>query len=165
MKKFIAFIVVIALIGAGAYYFLNKTDEEKIEARFDSFESAYASGDLEGCLDCLDTKSRNAYKGIGTLGSLIGGKKGIFGFDFGGDTLSALFSLGTAVGNKPVHFAVKSIEFNGEDSATVKVELFSGDENVAENSQGETSLEMVREKAAWYDFWSNDWYIADDFKF
>lgn len=164
MKKFIIFVLIVA-VGLTAVYFsfFQKSDEEKINARLDQFEQAYVTGDLDGCIKCFDSRSRKAYEGIGTLGSFIGGKKGIFNFNLGSDTIGALFSLGVATGNYQLDFTVKSIEFDGNDRATVVVNMVEQSDTMAPDSNTEETLTMVREKNNWYEFWKNDWYLVEDF--
>ena len=61
MKKVIAILIALAIACTGAYFiFFQKSDEEKILECLENFETAYASGDLNGCIECFDAKSRNA---------------------------------------------------------------------------------------------------------
>lgn len=163
MKKFYIFILVLVIGCSFAYVkFFKKSDEEKIEARFEQFEKSYSNGDRDGCIKCFDTKSRNKIKGIETLGSMINIDSGIFNFDLGSETQDALFGLGVAKGTEKIEFSIKSIKFDTNDKATLSVELLTYSDENDKDSQGEETVTMVREKNEWYLFWKNDWYIVGD---
>ncbi|MCQ2484733.1 MAG: hypothetical protein MJ168_05300 [Clostridia bacterium] len=164
MKKF--FIIFILLIfGSALIYtqFINKTPEEKICSRLEQFEQAYADGDLNACIDCFDARTRNAYKGVGTLGSMIGGNVGLFNFNLGSDTLGALFSLGVAKGDEQVKFTVKSIKIIDQEHATVDAEIWTNADGVFSETTEAVTFDMKREPNSWYLFWQNDWYISEKF--
>ena len=162
--KHIRFILIFLLtivlsVSIVRYMFFNKTNEEKIEERLNTFANSYSVGDLKGCVSCFDAKSRNAYKALGNLGSLIGGSKGIFSFNLSGDTISSLFSLGTVAGDIKIEVEIKSIDFETESTASVIADFKYSDKYV--NQLDELTLKMIKENAAWYDFWSNNWYISE----
>ena len=164
IKKLLIIVLAIVSVGATTYYvFLNKTDEEKIEERLNTFVNSYSIGDLNGCISCFDAKGRNAYKGIGNLGSLIGGKIGVFGFNLGGDNISSLFSLGVATQDVKIELKIKSIDIESENTADVMTYVTYSDKWI-EHSE-ELPLKMVKENVAWYNFWSNNWYIIKDSSF
>ncbi|MBQ7546278.1 MAG: hypothetical protein IJT41_04850 [Clostridia bacterium] len=158
MKKIIALFLVLTMVGGAVYYFFfYKTDDEKIAARLSAFEKSYASGDMDGIMKCFDTKSRNAYKGIGTLGSMFGGKAGPFSFNFGGDTISSLFSLGVATLNLEIKITIQSISYTDDQHAVVAAELWSSENYIEGENTEPIIFNMVKEK--------NEWYISEDFSF
>lgn len=108
-EKVIAILIALAIACTGAYFIFFKKRRGKILECLENFETAYASGDLNGCIECFDAKSRNALKGIGTLGSMVGGSVGPFGFNLGSDMFSSLFSLGVATENEQIKFTVKKL--------------------------------------------------------
>lgn len=97
MKKVVAVILICAVVAVGGYFaFFYKSDAEKIVERLETFEEAYSTGNFEGVIDCMDAKSRNALKGVGKLGSMVGGDVGPLDINFGSDLFSGLFALGVA---------------------------------------------------------------------
>ena len=142
MKKVISIVLVLAVVGAGVYFaFFQKSDDEKIVERLEAFETAYASGDLDGCLDCLDSKSRNALKGIGKIRSAFG--------------YSGMFSLGVATQDEQVKFKVKKINYTDKTHAKVTADIWVSEDYLYKESTSEETFEMVKEK--------NDWYMVEDF--
>ena len=117
-----------------------------IAERFETFEKAYMSGDISACLECLSTNSRNYYKALGDLGGSVNAKAGAFNFNFGSDTLSALFALGVAKQDSPIKFKITKIQYTAE--------LLSGSD-IEKGSSGDFgTVEMVKE--------NGDWYMEDD---
>lgn len=154
MKKIIAAILALALVGTGAYFtFFDKSDDEKIADRLEAIETAYANGDMDAILDCMDTKSRNAYKGLGSLGSMIGGSVGPFSFNLGGSSISSLFSVTVAVEDVSIKFTIKNIEYTDKTHATVTADLWESENYLYDETTQEVTFEMVKEK--------NDWYLSD----
>ncbi len=156
MKKIIAIVLFIAAIGSGVYFTcfskgegisVFKSDDEKIVERLEAFETAYASGDLDGCLDCLDSKSRNALKGIGKISSALG-----YGI---GDLFSGMFSLGVATQDEQVKFKVKEIKYTDKTHAKVTAEVWLSEDYLYDETTSVETFEMVKEK--------NDWYLVEDF--
>lgn len=148
MKKVISVVLVLAVVGAGVYFaFFQKSDDEKIVERLEAFETAYASGDLDGCLDCLDSKSRNALKGISKISSAFG-----YGV---GDLFSGMFSLGVATQDEQVKFKVKKINYTDKTHAKVTADIWVSEDYLYKESTSEETFEMVKEK--------NDWYMVEDF--
>ena len=148
MKKVISVVLVLAVIGAGVYFaFFQKSDDEKIVERLEAFETAYASGDLDGCLDCLDSKSRNALKGIGKISSALG-----YGV---GDLFSGMFSLGVATQDEQVKIKVKKINYTDKTHAKVTADIWTSEDHLYKEATSEETFEMVKEK--------NDWYMVEDF--
>lgn len=148
MKKIISVVLVLSIIGVGIYFVAShKSDEDKIVERLETFETAYASGDMDGCLDCLDSKSRNALKGIGKVGSALG-----YGV---GDLFSGLFSLGVATQDEQVKFKVKEIKYVDKIHAEVTAEVWLSKDNLYDESTSVETFEMVKEE--------NDWYLVEDF--
>ncbi len=148
MKKIISVVLVLAIVGIGIYFIAShKSDEDKIVERLETFETAYASGDMDGCLDCLDSKSRNALKGIGKVSSALG-----YGI---GDLFSGMFSLGVATYDEQVEFKVKEIKYTDKSHAKVTAEVWLSKDKLHNESTSVETFEMVKEK--------NDWYLVEDF--
>ncbi|MGN1478202.1 MAG: hypothetical protein ACI4XH_00420 [Acutalibacteraceae bacterium] len=146
IKKVLAFVVALALVGTGIYFaFFHKTDEDKIIERLEAFETAYATGDFDGCLECLDAKSRNALKGIGSLGS-------VFGVD--SDAVKGMFSLGVAIEDEQVKFKVKRIVFVDDSHAQVTADVRTSADAAYKESTSQVDFEMVKE--------NNDWYMVEE---
>ena len=151
MKKVIAILIALAIACTGAYFiFFQKSDEEKILECLENFETAYASGDLNGCIECFDAKSRNALKGIGTLGSMVGGSVGPFGFNLGSDMFSSLFSLGVAIENEQIKFTVKKIVYTDDNHAKVTADVWTSKDYLYDESTTEETFDMVKENGKWY---------------
>lgn len=155
LKKIIACVVAVAVAGVGIYFATaRKSDEDMIVERFETFEKAYMSGDISACLECLSTNSRNYYKALGDLGGSVNAKAGAFNFNFGSDTLSALFALGVAKQDSPIKFKITKIQYTDETHAKVTAELLSGSD-IEKGSSGDFgTVEMVKE--------NGDWYMEDD---
>ena len=136
MKKVIAILIALAIACTGAYFIF--------------FETAYASCDLNGCIECFDAKSRNALKGIGTLGSMVGGSVGPFGFNLGSDMFSSLFSLGVATENEQIKFTVKKIVYTDDNHAKVTADVWTSKDYLYDESTTEETFDMVKENGKWY---------------
>lgn len=148
LKILISLILIIG-IGTGVYFiFFAKSDELKMVERLEEFEDAYAKGDLSACIDCLDSKSRNALKAFGSLGSEL--------FDIGDDSLSSLFSIGVAAQDERLKFTVKTIKYTDDTHAELTVDLWTSGDYLYKEQTNEVELEMVKE--------GNDWYIVEDSK-
>lgn len=148
MKKIISVVLILAVVGVGVYFAAShKSDEDKIVERLETFETAYASGDLEGCLDCLDAKSRNALKGIGKVSSALG-----YGI---GDLFGGMFSLGVATQDEQVKFTVKKIVYTDETHAEVTADVWASEDYLYDESTTRAVIKMVKEK--------DDWYMVEDF--
>lgn len=151
MKKVIAIVIALAVVCTGAYFiFFQKSDEEKIVECLEKFETAYASGDLNGCIECFDAKSRNALKGFGTLGSMVQGSVGPFNFNLGGDMFSGLFSIGVATEDEQVKFTVKKIVFTDDTHARVTADVWTSEDYLYAESTTEQTFDMVKENGDWY---------------
>ena len=158
--KLIISVVLIVGIGIGVYFgFFVKSDEEKILERLETFEKAYAGGDLTGCIDCLDSKNRNAYKALGNLGSNIGGSSGLFSFNLGGDTFKSLFSLGVAAQDEQLKFNVKAIKFVDKTHAIVFITNEGKKQNVYVNISAQNIVKYPDGTLKWGSE------SADDFDF
>lgn len=140
LLKLVVF-VLIAGIGAGTTYFMffNKTDEEKITDRIDAFTEAYNSGDIDACLNCFDSRSKNALKGLTKLGNSV------LGFD-----LSDLFGISVASQDVSISQKVKSITIDSETSATVVAELYYSGDYASKESTTTHTFKMKKEKNNWF---------------
>lgn len=149
MKKIISVLVAVTIVCTGVYFaFFNKTDEDKIVERFEDFETAYASGDLSKCLECMDSTSRNAMKGVGKITTGLG--------LLDSEVIDGLFSLGVAAGKQAVKFNVQTIRYTDDTHATVTVDILLLPEKETETED----MEVVKEGKDWYlyediskDFW------------
>lgn len=147
MKKIIAALLALSLVGTCVYFgFFHKSDEEKIVERFEAYESAYAKGDFEGCLECFDAKSRNAIKGMDSIGSA-------FGLDT--NALEGFFSLGVAAQNEQIKFKITKIFFIDDENAQVSAELWMSADAAFSETTTNVTVNMVKE--------DGDWYIVEDF--
>ncbi len=158
--KAVVIVLLLAVAAGGIYHyfspetdslFFQKTDDEKICACLEKFETAYVRGDLQTCLECFDSKSRNGLAGAASLGS---GISGIWGFNFSSSAINDLFGLAVAAQDPKLHFDIKDITFKSSDLATVTAILTSsalyGTKDVCE----EVTFDMVKE--------DNDWYMLED---
>ncbi len=152
----ISFVLILTVVSVIAIAIFSKSDAEKIVDRLEALETAYSQGDLEACIDCFDAKSRNAIKGLGTIGSGIGGSVGPFSFNMGGDMISALFSLGVFTQNEQIKFKVKRIVFSDKTSAKITADLWVSEDYLFNESTQTITINMIKEKG--------DWYIVEEFK-
>lgn len=137
----IALLLTFSLCGCGF-----KSDEEMIEDRMNSFQSAYNTGDMEGVLECFDAKTRNTYKSALNVGSAL---IGITGFNV---NMADLFGLGIAVMDEDelLHFDEMEISVISDNRAKVTVTTYYRGDDSGNSSQ--TTFTLVKE--------SGDWYIA-----
>ena len=151
MKKVVAVILICAVVAVGGYFaFFYKSDAEKIVERLETFEEAYSTGDFEGVIDCMDAKSRNALKGVGKLGSMVGGDVGPLDINFGSDLFSGLFALGVATQDEQVKFKVKRIDFTDDTHALVSADVWTSKDYLYDEANTEETFEMIKEKNDWY---------------
>ncbi len=117
------------------------TNQELITEKIETFLTAYNTGDMEGVLQCLDAKTRNALQAMLNIIESIAGS--YIGFEI---NLSDLFSLGvnTTQGD---FMGLEITEINIIDSKNANVITIMNLTGV------ETQIiyfEMVYEKNGWY---------------
>ena len=127
----------------------QKSDEELIEERLNTFVDSFNSGDMDAVIGCFDKKSRNILQSaVNVGGSLLG--KGL-GF---GVNMSDLFGLGIASAQPNgdvLSVTDRSIHVQSDTEATVDVtwtERYGKEETSAP-----AQFIMVKE--------GKDWYIKD----
>lgn len=151
--KTIVVVAVVAGIAAGVYFcFFSKTDVEKICDTLERFETAYEQGDLEKCLSCLDSKSRNGMKGAASLG---GGIAGMLGLDLGSNAIGSMFGVAIASQSPKLKFDVEEINFTDDEHAVVTAILNSSGLYATKDTSEKVTIEMVKE--------DSDWYMIEDF--
>ncbi len=118
-----------------------KTDEEKIEARILNFLTAYNSGDMDGVLESLDSKTRNTYR------ATINIVQGIAGMKFDISDLFAV-SIGTMSETDALTIEILEININDDENATVNA-IMSYKDNIQQASDN-VVLTMIKENNEWY---------------
>lgn len=149
MKKFLALLLLIVMaLGcfASCKEYDNETkipptNEEFITERIETFLTAYNTGDMEAVLECLDTKTRNAFQAmVNLLGGLAGAAAG---FDI---DLSDLFSLGVSMTQGDFMeleiTAINVIDSSNAIATTVMNLVGAGTQTIY--------FEMVYENDGWY---------------
>lgn len=124
-----------------------KTDEELIADKVNDFIFAYNNGDMEGAIECFDTKSKKTINATMNIGESI--FSGIVGFDI---SLDDLFSIGMGfMADDPLSMGIKDIEITSDSTATVVLDVIFSDENLeVDESAEDVVLYMVKEKGNWY---------------
>lgn len=147
MRKFIIYIIVIAVFIGGGYYVYNtyflKSDEEKIEECLQKFAAAYSEGDFDALCECLDSKSKNALRSILGVGNsfLNIGLEDIFGTMFSLNSISA--------GEDSVQFQIKDIKINRQ-KAYVNLEMKIITSIITKTEQvSEEQVTMIKEGFDW----------------
>ncbi|MGN1203108.1 MAG: hypothetical protein ACI4RF_07405 [Eubacterium sp.] len=126
MKKILTLtlILILSVSFLSGCNMLIKSDEELIEERINSFVSAYNSGDVDGLIECFDSKTKTAMKSaLGIGNSLLGG---LIGFDI---SLSDIFGLGMGITDGDVLTVQQINDIQvGTDTATADVTIVFSDE-------------------------------------
>ncbi len=139
----LALLTVLALLCSCA---AEKSDEELIRDRIDSFMKAYNSGDMDGVFESLDTKTRNATKAIFSMAEAMGGMLGMDGV-----SLSDLFSLSVAVaGDDVLDVTVSNINITDGENATVETTLSLGYGDLVSETDYSITFAMVKEDGDWF---------------
>ena len=120
---------------------LIKTDSEKIEERINEFSSAYNSGDFDGVLDCLDSKTRN------TLRATLNITQGITGMKF---NISDLFSVSVGVMSENDILNLKILKINITDKENATVNATMNYKDKIQQQSNNVVFTMVKEKGNWY---------------
>jgi len=137
----ILIVIIASLLGSGDGGFTpQKTDEELIRERVDTFLTAYNDGDMEEVLNCLDAKTKNTFNALlNVMGGLAGGLTG-FNFD-----LRDLFSLGVAVmDGYSLRFDISGVEINGSKAVATATM------NTSPTELSTVYISLIYENDAWY---------------
>lgn len=123
----------------------QKSDESMIEARIDEFTTAYNSGDWDGVMKCLDSKTRNTCESLINLSESIGGAA--FGVNI---KLSDLFSIGVGLipEDEILRISIVEVIIENEESATVDANLQFNDS--ISDTEETVTISMVKENGDWY---------------
>ncbi len=138
MKKVIVILVCIIIV---AVLLLNsslfKSDTKKIEERIEQFSAQYNDGDLEGVLECFDTKTRNMLSGTIGLGS-----------SFLGFNMNDLFglSVGLLSDEDLLYITIDSIEVDGSKGVVYARIGFRG----YMSQESDVVIHMAKEGFKWY---------------
>jgi len=129
-----------AIAVAASVLFWPKSDEDKIRERIDDFSAACSDMDMEGMIDCMDSKTRKQFDAMmGLTDGLLGG---IIGMDLPYTDMAMLFGF-DSYEDIEVDFRINAIEISG-DTAKVEVTMLDG------NKTEEDTLVMCEEKGEWY---------------
>lgn len=129
----------IAMLACGCDFL--KDDETLILERLATFENAYNSGDWEATLNCFDSKTRNTYKAMFSVGEKIG--NAFIGFDI---SFSDLFALGMAIvpESGQLSIDIDEIVIDRDNTAVANVESRFNQEQVI------SQIWLVKEGHNWY---------------
>ena len=134
-------------------FFHPKSDEQKIQERIDKFLQSYNTGDLDGVLECLDSKTRNTAQAMVNIANNIGGALLSEATGLGlGLNLSDLFSLGIGLSSGDfLNVQVKSITITDSTNAYADITLGMNEQISSESAEGRFIL--IKE--------GDDWFIKD----
>lgn len=143
-KRNLIWIPIVAVIVAGAIVatclFFFKSDEQKIRDRIDTFATACSESDIEGMINCFDSRTRKTYE---TMMSFTEGLMGgLTGFDLPLGDMVELFGMESG-GQFEMKIEVHSVEING-DSAEVEVTMDDGSTTESD------VIVMCKEDDDWY---------------
>lgn len=140
--RLVTLMLIFSFCIAGCTYL--KSDEEMIADRVQTFEEAYNNGDWEKVLNCFDSKSRNTYEAMFSVGEMFGSS--LIGFDI---SFSDFFALGMGLVGEDEQLAIEitDIVINDKKSAIVYGTVTFNYENIT------SEIKLVKEK--------NDWFIQD----
>lgn len=147
-KKTLAiFLMVCLLVSICGCEALLLSDEDMIRNRMDAFTKAYNAGDMEKCLDCLDSKTRNQYSALVNIGNALIGKTG---FKI---AIADMFALGVALTDEGDVLTFKELDINiqSETSARVKATMVYSENS--DEMESTVTFHLVKE--------DGDWYITD----
>lgn len=136
-------IISVILIGAivAVCMFFFKSDEQKIRDRIDTFFTACGETDIEGMVECLDSKTRKTYETMmGLTQGLLGG---ITGFDLPLGDMFELYAMDSSESFE-MDYEIGTIKIDGK-KATAKVTMKNG------NGESETSdVVLCKEDDDWF---------------
>ncbi|MBQ2933855.1 MAG: hypothetical protein IJE02_04525 [Clostridia bacterium] len=140
MRKIISVVTIIILLVilmTGCNFF--KSDEQLIEERIEAFLDAYNSGDLDGVLECLDSRTRT------TIESAIGITEAFTG----GVEVSDVFgiSIGTMSEGDILTVDIQEIKINDERAT---VEVLASYKDAAAGFSEPAVFTMKKEDRDWY---------------
>lgn len=137
-----AIITVMSVAGCS----VNKTDEELINNRIESFIEAYNVGDMDGVLECLDSKTKNTFESAMNMSNALIGKTGfninlsdIFGFTVG------MISEGDLLKVSKIN-----INFTSDETADVNTVLSYSDKTGTGDFDEKVIISMKKEKSDWF---------------
>lgn len=147
----IALVVMVSGISATVVAVKNEHTPEKTLAKF---EEAFNNQDINGLMECFDSKTRKAYD---AADSLLGG---VIGFSYK-DAADLLPFLSDALGEgdaPKIHLEVVSIEDTGDNTCIAHVKTTMSydsddedDEDLYDDEEDEEdSINMVKEDGKWY---------------
>ncbi len=151
----IVLVVLVSGISATVVAVKNEHTPEKTLAKF---EEAYNNQDINGLMECFDSKIRKAYDaGDSLLGGVLG-----FSYKDAADLLPFL-SDALGEGDAPqIHLEVISVEDTGDNTCTVHVKTTMSygsddeddedlyDDEEEDEEYDEDSINMVKEDGKWY---------------
>lgn len=149
MKKILALTLtcVLCLSFFNGCNLLIKSDEELIEERIYSFVNAYNSGDVDGLVECFDSKTKTTLKSaLGIGNSLLGGLTG-FSVD-----LKDIFGLGMGIteGDVLTVQQVNNIQI-GTGTATADATIVLSDEwGGSGKTTDDCTFYLKSENGGWY---------------
>lgn len=144
MKKVVSALTVFCVLCVmlSGCFLGKKSDEDMIRGRVESFVTSFNAGDLEGIIECLDSRTRTQFKSVMGLtesigGALFEGFTGV-GLDI---SIADLFGVGMAFADDAtLHLdEVTEITISG-DNARADV-VINGDKG---------HFTMVKEKGDWF---------------
>lgn len=127
-----------------------KSDTDKIKDRAQCFVTAYNAGDIDGIIDCLDSKTRI------TLKSALGLSNAILGNLIDIDvSLQDIFGVGIGLTEDDMmtDFELNEVIINS-DTATAEVSFVYSDEFNSGEKKNEKGIFYFKKE-------NNDWYISD----
>lgn len=149
-RVWIAAITVFIFIASLGACSPQKSDEELIEARIDEFLTAYNTGDLDAVLNCLDAKTRNAYKSAIGITEALGGAVPNVGGILGEISISDLFGISIGIMSKGDVLMVDIRQINIQDGTTATVDVTMGYKDKLDAFSSEAVFTMLKENGNWY---------------
>lgn len=146
LKSVLSFIMIIILLPACSMF---KSDTDKIKERINKFVISYNSGDIEGVIDCLDSKKRTTYKSALGIGNAL--LNGLIDIDI---SLQDIFGIGMGLTENDSIIIERFNNINvSSDSATADISLIYTDEIDGDSSNEKGVFYLKKE--------NDDWFISD----
>ena len=147
-KKLLAILLAVSLLvslcGCGNLFL---SDEDRIRNRMEAFEKAYNAGDMEKCLECLDSKTRNQYSALVNIGNALIGKTG---FKI---AIADMFALGVAVMDEGDVLAFENLDITIKSGDTAVVKATMAYTEHSDTTKSTVTFKLVKE--------DGDGYIVD----
>ncbi|MGN1432725.1 MAG: hypothetical protein ACI4XI_03385 [Ruminococcus sp.] len=145
-KSVLSFLIIVLLLPACNMF---KSDTDMIKERINKFVISYNSGDIEGVIDCLDSKKRTTYKSALGIGNAL--LNGLIDIDI---SLQDIFGIGMGLTENDSITIEKYNNINiSSDSATVDISLIYTDEIDGDRSNEKGVFYLIKE--------NDDWFISD----